>query len=146
VRFTVAVVAMLSASCGSSNSGGSSSRLDCNSACSHAASACPDQFRDQEKCRGGCASLTPGQVACLRTDLTCDLLQSCVGDGAHVAGTGAPAAQCQKACAHAGEVCPEQFQDQAKCNNGCQMVASPGQAACLGVETTCDTLVACVGE
>jgi hypothetical protein len=141
----VAFSCMPSVSC-SDGGGGSSGGTDCSSACAHAASACPDQFRDQAKCRGACPSLTPGQVACLRTDTACDLLESCVGDAPHVAGTGAPSAQCQKACAHAGQVCPEQFQDQAKCMNGCQTVVSPGQAACLAVEETCATLVACVGE
>jgi hypothetical protein len=147
LSFAGALAVVISVACGSSNGNGNGSGgSDCESACAHAASACPSQFQDQAKCNSGCATLTPGQIACLRTDTACNLLESCVGDSAYVARTGAPSAQCQTACAHAGQVCPQQFQDQAKCVNGCQTVVSPGQAACLGVETTCDRLVACVGE
>jgi hypothetical protein len=131
---------------GQGGQGGSSSSTQCSNACAHAAAVCPDQFHDTAKCASACPALTPGQVACLGVDITCDFLQRCVGEGGGTAtGGGATQAECQQACAHAASVCPDQFHDTAKCESACPQM-SPGQAACLSVEASCDLLVACVGE
>ncbi|MBX3129146.1 MAG: hypothetical protein KF718_20685 [Polyangiaceae bacterium] len=133
----------LSCSSGGSSGGGGG---DCARACAHAAAVCPDQFSNRDKCESGCSQLSPGQVACLGVDTTCALLESCVGDGPFVdqAG-GATTAQCQQACSHAAARCPEQFSDQTKCQSGCAQI-SPGQAACLSVESSCALLTRCVDE
>jgi hypothetical protein len=131
---------------GSGGAGGSGPGGSCQTSCAHAAAVCPDQFHDTAKCESACPQLSPGQVACLGADINCDFLQRCVGEGGGTAtGGGATPAQCQNACGHAANVCPDQFHDTAKCEGACPQM-SPGQAACLSVEATCDLLVACVGE
>jgi len=52
---------------------------------------------------------------------------------------------CASACAHAAAVCPEQFSDRAKCENGCAAL-SRGQTACLAADATCALLESCVGD
>lgn len=138
------LIGLLACSSGNKSDGGGGG--DCTSACAHAEAACPDQFSDRAKCESGCAQLSRGQIACLAVDVTCDLLESCVGDGPFVSQAGgATQAQCRNACAHAASECPDQFSDRAKCETGCSQI-SPGQAACLSVEVGCDPLTRCVGE
>jgi len=142
------VLAFIVVACGSSSTGtgGSQSSAECQSACSHAAGVCPGQFHDTAKCESGCSQVSPGKIACLNAENSCDFLQRCVGEGGSTAtGGGATDAQCNDACAHAAQVCPAQFSDMAKCTGACPQT-SPGQAACLMLEATCDLLVACVGE
>lgn len=134
----------LAVGCSSSTGNGGVSK-QCQDACNRAAQLCPSQYHDQAKCQSGCSTGSPGEIACFSVEQTCDLLQKCTGEGGGgAAGSGATATpqQCQSACQHAAQVCPDQFHDTAKCENGC-LQATPGPAACLQAETTCALLELC---